>query len=487
MSTNSSSIGEVDSAVRVVVTPSQSSYFAGEKFSVTITFKNTHSPETPTRSLSQSHKRGSHSISSAPLARPPTSPGTPRTTIVPLPSRVNTGNKLARKNLIGKSRLPKGVDVLPDLMEQRRQRLLGKSLSVVVSPQELLGMREAKSASYAQRAFNDANPDSPISPPTYSPSQLRSPSSVRSASLPLSPNHPHARKQSLLDGELAQDMPYSTASASTSTFSLSLDPISESSIAPSPFHSSTSLPLHSPDTPSGATFPPTNGHAYPPRSSSARAHKPSQLGLGHPPGATTLQVPRSAHSGSLPKSHTELILYSYAQLRGTLSLSPSPSAPATPEHALALRTLRGSLLRRTVVGGGSMDISSSLQQQPPRRPSHGRVASFSSGLMSLLSPTTEPPTPTPWTPSHRPRNASVFSSSGTSTPTFPGSFPNGGGTPPSGVGLGIIDDDIDPDAPLPTFEVQPAMLAVDLMLQPGESRSCASTTVMNEPKLNSFH
>jgi hypothetical protein len=29
--------------------------------------------------------------------------------------------------------------------------------------------------------------------------------------------------------------------------------------------------------------------------------------------------------------------------------------------------------------------------------------------------------------------------------------------------------------PLPTFQVQPAMLAVDLSLLPGESRSCAST------------
>lgn len=49
-----------------------------------------------------------------------------------------------------------------------------------------------------------------------------------------------------------------------------------------------------------------------------------------------------------------------------------------------------------------------------------------------------------------------------------------------GLGLGVpivgatADDldDIDPETPLPTFEVQPAMLAVDLLLLPGESRSC---------------
>lgn len=34
------------------------------------------------------------------------------------------------------------------------------------------------------------------------------------------------------------------------------------------------------------------------------------------------------------------------------------------------------------------------------------------------------------------------------------------------------EDEVDSDAPLPTFEVQPSMLAVDLKLDPGESRSC---------------
>ena len=39
---------------------------------------------------------------------------------------------------------------------------------------------------------------------------------------------------------------------------------------------------------------------------------------------------------------------------------------------------------------------------------------------------------------------------------------------PNGTG----DAEVDPEEPLPTFEVQPAMLAVDLSLAPGESRSC---------------
>ncbi|KAJ7619056.1 hypothetical protein B0H17DRAFT_1114016, partial [Mycena rosella] len=77
-----------DPGVRIVVTPAQSSYFAGEPFSVTITFTNTRAPApSPSRVSATSahassyggHKRNAHSISSAPLARPPTSPGTPRT------------------------------------------------------------------------------------------------------------------------------------------------------------------------------------------------------------------------------------------------------------------------------------------------------------------------------------------------------------------------------------------------------------------------
>jgi hypothetical protein len=49
---------------------------------------------------------------------------------------------------------------------------------------------------------------------------------------------------------------------------------------------------------------------------------------------------------------------------------------------------------------------------------------------------------------------------------------NGAGTGSVPNSNGIVDEDIDPGTPLPTFEIQPAMLAVDLSLMPGESRSC---------------
>jgi hypothetical protein len=61
-----------DAALRVVVTPSQSSYFAGEPLSVTITITNTRSPQAPQVVPPRStHKRSAHSVGSARLARPP--------------------------------------------------------------------------------------------------------------------------------------------------------------------------------------------------------------------------------------------------------------------------------------------------------------------------------------------------------------------------------------------------------------------------------
>ena len=148
-----------DSGVRVLVTPSQSSYFAGEPFAVTITFTNTRSSQSgPSRP--HTHKRGAHSISSAPLARPPTSPGTPRTSVTPVLSQPRGREDVStRKGLVGRSPPPKGADELPELIEQRRKRLLAKSLSVSISPHEPEQIGEGvvtKSASFMQQTFNHA-------------------------------------------------------------------------------------------------------------------------------------------------------------------------------------------------------------------------------------------------------------------------------------------------------------------------------------------
>ncbi|KAJ7596555.1 Rgp1-domain-containing protein [Mycena floridula] len=437
---------DMDSAVRVVVTPSQSSYFAGEPFSVTITFTNTRTAESPVKAHS-SHKRGAHSISSAPIARPPTSPGPPRTptsssTFI---NRHRNGEDIhSRKRLVGQDIV--GPDQLPELIEQRRKRLLAKSLSVSVGPQEL--EESLGSGILAQRNPADGQYGSPSSPKFSSPLS-------RSHTLALSSSHPHARKQSVLDGqaqvaEPVKSVPPSpspyTPNSSTSSFALALDPISEAAVTdPYPLTPSMSSPSIS--TPHPTPFPPSNhdpgpqgSYGYPPPRH-ARRHS-QQIGLGLPPlpKANVSNPPRTAFSSTFLQSNAELILYSYAQLNGIFTLSPTPT---TPEQSHSLNVLRSTLLnKKAVVGGGSMDISSSLSQPPtPVRRSHSRSSSFS-GLISLLSPTLTSPV---LSPPGRQRAPSMSSFS--------------------------AFDDTDPDAPLPTLEVQPAMLAVDLSLLPGESRT----------------
>jgi hypothetical protein len=152
-------IGDADSPIRIVITPSQSSFFAGEPFSVRITFTNTRSPaETVSAKPSLlSHKRGSHSISSAPLARPPTSPGTPRSVVVPAVLSATKGSSHdgpRRKNLIGEpSAVLSDDEQLPGLIERRRRRQLApKSLSVSISPYDAFGV--ISSAPASQKSFS---------------------------------------------------------------------------------------------------------------------------------------------------------------------------------------------------------------------------------------------------------------------------------------------------------------------------------------------
>ena len=113
--------------------PSQSSYFAGKPFSVTITFTNTRSPGTPRSAITQS------------VLKTPAVADVPR-----------------RKGLIGKKKPPslplQSAGELPDMIEQRRRRQLApKALSVSVLHLELeneVGEGViASSALYTQRSF----------------------------------------------------------------------------------------------------------------------------------------------------------------------------------------------------------------------------------------------------------------------------------------------------------------------------------------------
>lgn len=123
-----------DTALRVLVTPSQSSYFAGEPLSVTITITNTRSPQVqvvaPPRST---HKRSAHSVSSARLARPPTSPGLPKSPFSTLlRSAPPKPSAPTRKGLVGTTP-PKNGSQSQSISERR---VAVRSLSVDIPPHE---------------------------------------------------------------------------------------------------------------------------------------------------------------------------------------------------------------------------------------------------------------------------------------------------------------------------------------------------------------
>lgn len=108
-----------------------------------------------------------------------------------------------------------------------------------------------------------------------------------------------------------------------------------------------------------------------------------------------------------------------------------------------------------------------------RAAQHGRSTSLSAGLLSLLSPTSlmpsSPPpisSPPPGSSRHS-RNSSVFSG-------FFGSSSSNGDL--DGPDWSSVDDGTgDADEPLPTFDVPPAMLAIDVSLMPGQSRTYVYT------------
>ncbi|KAI4526782.1 Rgp1-domain-containing protein [Schizophyllum commune Loenen D] len=416
-----------ETGIRVVVTPAQSSYFAGEPFSVTVTFTNTRQPATtnaPRPSIS-THKRAAHSISSAPLARPPTSPRTPRAptpVYAPSPLSRPQNRTSSRKGLIGKR---------SEEEEEAGVRSRQLSLSIDLRRQILEG--GPKSATVESPRYNI-----PEVAPRHTPEAPRL--NARSHTLPLSSTHPHARKQSVLDGQV--QLPDITASPSTPN----LDTISETS--PSLAKAFVPRPSIAEST--------SAGHLAP------LSRHPAKLGLGLPsPSNNKLPLTgRSSFSTTFPQPNTELVLYSYAQLSGTVHVAPD-STVQTQE----LRALRASLKRSGAIGGGNMNI---LSPNPiARRRPHSRSASLSasaSGLISSLlasSPNLSPSVSANARLGHR----------STGSASFP-SLPSAG----SLIAAAPADiEDVDPTQPLPTLDVQPAMLAVDLSLLPGESRKYTYT------------
>ncbi|KAF9007869.1 Rgp1-domain-containing protein [Cyathus striatus] len=446
-----------DSSIRVVVIPSQSSYFAGEPFTVTITLTNTRTAEAeagPSRARPQGagHRRGVHSISSAPLARPPTSPGTPRMVPPPPPTEPDVKEK-GKESEVG------------DLMEQRRKKLLSRNMSVTVDARDIEDL-SSKSASYAQGS-SLCPPRQRVNTPHPSLALLRS----------LLTTHTQGRTRSSM-GSLLFPLRHLHLPPSTATERVHINihtPPRPHIRRRSPVRAKQREPGRTEHRSAHQTLQPTYrikwqrertriclSSTLPP--APPPKHRPAQLqGLGSPPSSPLPPSLSSTKKTIPPHPNAETILYAYAQLAGSLVITPLPGIPTLAQEE-NLRRVKRKLGRGRVVGGGSMDISSSIASpglMSAGRKRHGRSASLSAGLMSLISPR-------PW---GRSLSSATFGTSagggGSSpiTPTFPGSFPPIGG----------IEEDVDPEAPLPTFEVQPAMLGVDLWLMPGETRSYTYT------------
>lgn len=158
-----------DTALRIVVTPSQSSYFAGETLSVTIAITNTRSLQAqvvPPRSSTHTHKRTAHSVSSARLARPPTSPGLPPKSPLnvagprPCPPKPPTPT---RKGLIGGATSPEHNELRGESVLARR--IAAKSLSVDIPSHELAKTLPDDTKMSPFRAMRRAGEPSSFSPP----------------------------------------------------------------------------------------------------------------------------------------------------------------------------------------------------------------------------------------------------------------------------------------------------------------------------------
>jgi hypothetical protein len=302
----------------------------------------------------------------------------------------------------------------------------------------------------------------------------------------------------VIDGQLPPPQDISVpATPSNLSFSLSLDPISESS------------PGSGPPTPWPTSAPPTNGTVpgfglqerqadlragdHLPRRVPLRSSTLDVIGRGPPPAARDSQlfpVPKSASAATnnAPPNDRETILYSYVQFVGSLAITPV-AGTADPLQENALNSLRSSLLKRSIIGGGSMDIAAmmdpSRRRMTPvtRTRSHTRTSSFSSGLFSLLSAPTSllgslsaAPAMTSsvsqqWAPSHRPSSSFSLPAS-RSAPTLSTSSMTTGFNGGLGLQRTPSEELYDPEVPLPTYQVQPTLLAVDVSLGPGESRSC---------------
>lgn len=526
---------EDEGDVRVTVDPSASHYHAGENATFTISFTNTRhtpTPQTPRPPMSRTmsdgqagayarskgHRRAVSSISEARMARPPTSPGLRRPT-PPVPPKYSplastsssTSPKTTRQGLIGQRKMENGNRTHPL-----------RSLSVAITShsafRELVDAQDENDDVVALNGLGTPTTPTPsrresivctLWPSLHFSFAASPPRRSRTTTgIPLS--HPHARKQSAaLDGtfqitsSVSQRLP---STPSTSTFSMSLAPITESnsfdSVVPSPLGPGRDLRSSlghgsSRYTPELSVQAPTPPHPLPTPS-------PSQ---SYP---DTPSTPSPTHTEG-----SALILLAHAQLTGTLTLEPPSAALAATWRAAEVGT------GRRVVGGGRVGIGVPRPRARPRAASGvgawlglaspvsdgGTRATMSlGGLISAASSTASLASAPADSPSTRPLSGRRGHQRATSMASFiPGMAsisallsPFGeeeelgesalggraGGSRGGMNGMGAVNGAVALDGMgssatveegvYPILETQPSVLAVDLTLHPGETRKCAS-------------
>ncbi|KAG8723450.1 hypothetical protein FRC09_003296 [Ceratobasidium sp. 395] len=512
--------------VRVRVDPSASHYHAGETAIFTISFTNTRTtptPHTPRPSLiraasegqmriygrTRGHRRAVSSVSEAKMARPPTSPGLRRPTTpaaapkyIPssLGASASSQPSTPRQGLIGLRKESNGESRLHPV----------HSLSVSITSHDAFRelVRSRDDDDDVMAVNGSGTPTTPVGQRPQLPTRSRT-----STGIPLS--HPHARKQSAaLDGafpsalSLAHRLP---ATPSISTFSTPLAPITESSssdqLGPSPLghgrdhrnYAGYGPPRHA-STPSLSVQAPT-----PPSASPSTPHD------YYPDIDSPSPSPVTPHN-----ENAAIILLAHAQLTGTLSLDPPSAALAATWRAAETGT------GRRVVGGGRMGIGVSHPRTRPRAASGvgawlglgsgsstdltTRAAGFAAlgGLASAGSSTASLASAPPDSPATRPLNGSISRRRGHQRATSMASFIPGMASisallspfgedgsdegPVKDVVLGTSGgmngsaaaDGMGPSATVEegvyhVLETQPSVLAAELSLQLGETRSYTYT------------
>lgn len=288
--------------VRIGIIPNKSSYFAGEPLELIITVENTRQPfpqpppasTTPPRT--HIHKRASHSISSAQIYRPPTSPGPAiLTSKHGLQTELSSSFTMQRKGLVG---------------SKHKSRSHSVDISQTHESLDTFTKHSSSSAnnSDAESAFYR--------------------SENRNASIHAS--HPHARKASV--GQILQPLPSTSAGnyPLQSSFTASLDSIAElggtdDSSKRTPFLSETHIQL--------------SRQQY-----SNQVRRSSLPSLGTQPQRTTSDCRVITDTSIAPGS--EYLVYGYAHLQGTLTLDKS----------IGLHQLQKELRVSRAFGGGSFDV-----------------------------------------------------------------------------------------------------------------------------------